>query len=76
VDGALLVGAGFTAYTLGLRNACEAEYIAAADNSRRSLTSNERRPLTAGFCFSPGYSTAVFVLTAAVLISVRTVLGG
>jgi nickel/cobalt transporter (NiCoT) family protein len=72
---ALLVGAGLTAYTLGVRHACETEYIAAIDNSRRSLRRNGKRPLTAGFCFSLGYSTAVFVLTAAVLISVRTVLG-
>jgi high-affinity nickel-transport protein len=72
---ALLVGAGLTAYLGGLRHACVAEHIAAVDIIRRSLTSNGKRPLTAGFCFSLGYSTTVFVLTTVVLIGVRTVLG-
>ena len=53
---------GLTAYTLGLRHAFDADHIAAIDNSRCKLMSEEQRPLTVGFLFAPGHHTIVFVL--------------
>jgi high-affinity nickel-transport protein len=65
--GALTVGVGITAYTLGLRHAFDADHIAAVDNATRKLMAEGRRPLSVGFWFSLGHSTVVFVL--AVIIS-------
>ena len=65
--GALTVGVGVTAYTLGLRHAFDADHITAIDNTTRKLMAEGRRPLSVGFWFSLGHSTIVFAL--AVLIS-------
>src|SRR6187200_2609781 len=65
------VGLGFTAYTLGLRHAFDADHIAAIDNTTRKLMAEGQRPLSVGFFFSLGHSTIVFVLGAIVVAGVR-----
>ena len=56
------LGLGFTAYTLGLRHAVDADHIAAIDNTTRKLLAEGKRPLGVGFFFSLGHSTVVFAL--------------
>jgi high-affinity nickel-transport protein len=74
-QGAIALGAGITAYTLGLRHAFDADHIAAIDNTTRKLMGEGQRPLSVGFCFSLGHSTVVFALGALVVAGVRG-LGG
>src|SRR6478735_6995880 len=73
--GALGVGVGLTAYTLGLRHAFDADHIAAIDSTTRKLMADGQRPLSVGFFFSLGHSTIVFLLGALVVAGVRG-LGG
>jgi high-affinity nickel-transport protein len=73
--GAITVGVGITAYTLGLRHAFDADHIAAIDNTTRKLMSEGRRPLSAGFFFALGHSTVVLVLALLLAAGVRA-LGG
>ena len=73
--GAITVGAGLTAYTLGLRHAFDADHIAAIDNTTRKLMSEGRRPLSVGFFFALGHSTVVLVLALLLAAGVRA-LGG
>ncbi|HEY3019533.1 MAG TPA: hypothetical protein VGJ32_05035 [Solirubrobacteraceae bacterium] len=60
--GAVGVGVGLTAYTLGLRHAFDADHIAAIDGTTRKLMAEGQRPLSVGFFFSLGHSTVVFAL--------------
>jgi high-affinity nickel-transport protein len=71
--GALGVGVGLTAYTLGLRHAFDADHIAAIDNTTRKLMGDGQRPLSVGFWFSLGHSTVVLGLGAGVMLGVRGV---
>src|SRR6478736_1375987 len=73
--GALGVGVGITAYTLGMRHAFDADHIAAIDNTTRKLMADGQRPLSVGFFFSLGHSTIVFALAALFAVGVRS-LGG
>ena len=73
--GAITVGAGLTAYTLGLRHAFDADHIAAIDNTTRKLMAAGRRPLSVGFFFALGHSTVVLVLALLLAAGVRA-LGG
>ena len=73
--GALTVGVGLTAYTLGMRHAFDADHIAAIDNTTRKLMAEGKRPLSTGFWFSLGHSTIVFALTFLVSVGVRAVDG-
>ncbi len=76
VDGAVFgVGLGVTAYTLGMRHAFDADHIAAIDNTTRKLVADGRRPLSAGFWFSLGHSTIVFVLVALLAFGVKALAG-
>src|SRR5690349_4223773 len=75
VGGALGVGVGITAYTLGLRHAFDADHIAAIDNTTRKLMADGQRPLGVGFFFSLGHSTIVFALGLLVVFGVRGVGG-
>jgi high-affinity nickel-transport protein len=61
--GALGIGLGVTAYTLGMRHAFDADHIGAIDNTTRKLVADGRRPLTVGFWFSLGHATVVLALT-------------
>jgi high-affinity nickel-transport protein len=73
--GALTIGIGLTAYTLGLRHAFDADHIAAIDNTTRKLMAEGKRPLSVGFWFSLGHSTIVFALALLISIGVRSLNG-
>jgi high-affinity nickel-transport protein len=73
--GAITVGVGLTAYTLGLRHAFDADHIAAIDNTTRKLAAGGLRPLSVGFFFALGHSTVVLVLALLLAAGVRA-LGG
>jgi nickel/cobalt transporter (NiCoT) family protein len=70
--GALTLGTGLTAYTLGLRHAFDADHISAIDNTTRKLMAQGKRPLSVGFFFSLGHSTIVFALSFLFAIGVRS----
>src|SRR5262245_5680628 len=74
-SGALTIGIGVTAYTLGLRHAFDADHISAIDNTTRTLMAEGKRPLSVGFWFSLGHSTTVFGLALVVSIGVRSLDG-
>jgi nickel/cobalt transporter (NiCoT) family protein len=64
-DGALFgLGLAFTAFTLGIRHALDADHIAAIDNTTRKLADNEAVPVSVGFWFALGHSTVVVVAVA------------
>ncbi|MGB9012307.1 MAG: HoxN/HupN/NixA family nickel/cobalt transporter [Aeromicrobium sp.] len=75
-QGALGLGLGVTAYTLGMRHAFDVDHIAAIDNTTRTLLSDrqatERRPLSVGFWFSLGHSSIVLGLCLLLALGVRT----
>jgi nickel/cobalt transporter (NiCoT) family protein len=73
--GAVGLGVGITAYTLGLRHAFDADHIAAIDNTTRRLIGEGQRPLSVGFFFSLGHSSIVLALGVAIGFGVRG-LGG
>jgi len=73
--GAFTVGAGVTAYTLGLRHAFDADHISAIDNTTRKLMSEGKRPLSVGFWFSLGHSTVVFALAFLLSIGIKSLAG-
>src|SRR4029079_13152096 len=54
----VLLGTSLLAYGLGLRHAIDADHIAAIDNVTRKLMHEGQRPITVGFFFSLGHSTA------------------
>src|SRR5918911_5566599 len=72
---AFSVGVGLTAYTLGMRHAFDADHIAAIDNTTRKLMEDGQRPLSVGFWFSLGHSSAVFALALLLAFGVRTLAG-
>jgi high-affinity nickel-transport protein len=74
-SGAFTVGVGFTAYTLGMRHAFDADHIAAIDNATRKLMNEDKRPMSVGFFFSLGHSTIVFVLAFGFAIGIRALSG-
>jgi nickel/cobalt transporter (NiCoT) family protein len=74
-SGAFTVGVGFTAYTLGMRHAFDADHIAAIDNTTRKLMNEGRRPLSVGFFFSLGHSTIVFALAFCFALGIRALSG-
>ncbi len=65
------LGVGFTAYTLGMRHAFDADHIATIDNTTRKLLHDGTRPHATGFFFSAGHATVVFVLAVLVALGVR-----
>jgi high-affinity nickel-transport protein len=73
--GALTIGIGLTAYTLGLRHAFDADHISAIDNTTRKLMAEGKRPLSVGFWFSLGHSTIVFALAFLLAIGVKSLSG-
>jgi high-affinity nickel-transport protein len=73
--GAVGVGLGLTAYTLGLRHAFDADHIAAIDGTTRKLVAQGRRPASVGFFFALGHSTVVFGAAALVALGLH-VAGG
>ncbi len=73
--GALGIGTGVLAYTLGMRHAFDADHIAAIDNTTRKFMAEGKRPMSTGFFFSLGHSTIVFMLTLLLGVGVHE-LGG
>ena len=71
----VLGGLGVLAYTFGLRHAFDADHIAAIDNTTRKLLAEGRRPLGAGFFFSLGHSSVVFVLATGLALATHAVGG-
>jgi len=69
------IGAGITAYTLGMRHAFDADHIAAIDTTTRKLLHDGARPHATGFFFSAGHSTVVFALALLIALGVRGVGG-
>jgi nickel/cobalt transporter (NiCoT) family protein len=74
-SGAFTIGLGFTAYTLGLRHAFDADHISAIDNTTRKLMAERKRPLSVGFWFSLGHSTVVFALALLFSLGIRALEG-
>src|SRR5690349_20265379 len=64
---------GGVAYMLGLRHAFDADHISAIDNTTRKLLQSGKKPVGAGFFFSPGHSTVVFLIAAALGLAVKAV---
>src|SRR5256885_9481801 len=71
--GAVGVGLGLTAYTLGLRHAFDADHIAAIDGTTRKLMAEGRRPVGVGFFFALGHSTVVLAVAGLVALGVGAV---
>src|SRR6476646_4770033 len=70
--GALTIGLGVAAYTLGLRHAFDADHISAIDNTTRKLMAEGKRPLSVGFWFSLGHSTIVVTLTLLLAVGLKS----
>lgn len=60
------LGTAFLAYSLGLRDAVDADHIAAIDNVTRKMMQAGVRPVAVGFMFSLGHSTIVLVGAATI----------
>ena len=73
--GGLAVGTGLTAYTLGLRHAFDADHITAIDNATRKLMAEGKPAVSAGFFFSLGHSTVVFVLAFLFATGIKEIAG-
>jgi high-affinity nickel-transport protein len=71
-----ILALGGLAYTFGLRHAFDADHIAAIDNTTRKLLQDGRKPVGVGFFFSLGHSTVVFLVAAALGLTVKWVLDG
>ncbi|MGO9172929.1 MAG: HoxN/HupN/NixA family nickel/cobalt transporter [Rhodomicrobium sp.] len=68
-DYPIQLGTAFLAYTFGLRHAVDADHIAAIDNVTRKLMQEGKRPAAAGFYFSLGHSTIVWLGSAAIALT-------
>jgi len=75
-SGALGIGLGVTAYTLGMRHAFDVDHIAAIDNTTRKLLADREptqdRPMSVGFWFSLGHSSIVLGLCLLLALGVRS----
>ena len=72
-SGVLGVGAGLTAYVLGVRHALDADHIASIDNTTRKLVGEGTPSLSTGFWFSLGHSSVVFFASLLLVMGVRSV---
>jgi high-affinity nickel-transport protein len=71
-----ILALGGLAYTFGLRHAFDADHIAAIDNTTRKLLQDGRKPVGVGFFFSLGHSTVVFLIAAALGLTVKWIVDG
>ena len=60
---------------LGVRHAFDADHIASIDNTTRKLVGEGRPSVSAGFWFSLGHSSVVFVASLLLVAGVRSVAG-
>jgi high-affinity nickel-transport protein len=65
---AVLVGAGLTAYLLGIRHAFDADHIVAIDNTVRRISLEKRDSSLVGLFFSLGHSTIVLAAGVAIAL--------
>ena len=68
-----MAGLGLAAYLFGLRHGFDADHIAAVDDTTRYLLQKGRSPVGAGFFFSLGHSTVVFLLAVALALATSRV---
>jgi high-affinity nickel-transport protein len=71
-----ILALGGLAYTFGLRHAFDADHISAIDNTTRKLLQDGRKPVGVGFFFSLGHSTVVFIIAAALGLTVKWIVDG
>jgi high-affinity nickel-transport protein len=71
-----ILALGGLAYTFGLRHAFDADHISAIDNTTRKLLQDGRKPVGVGFFFSLGHSTVVFLIAAALGLTVKWIVDG
>src|SRR6267143_1519327 len=71
-----ILALGGLAYTFGLRHAFDADHISAIDNTTRKLLQDGGKPVGVGFFFSLGHSTVVFLIAAALGLTVKWILDG
>jgi high-affinity nickel-transport protein len=71
-----ILALGGLAYTFGMRHAFDADHIAAIDNTTRKLLQDGRKPVGVGFFFSLGHSTVVFIIAAALGLTVKWIVDG
>src|ERR1700687_1408992 len=71
-----ILALGGLAYTFGLRHAFDADHIAAIDNTTRKLLRDGHKPVGVGFFFSLGHSTVVFLIAAALGLTVKWIVDG
>ena len=71
-----ILALGGLAYTFGLRHAFDADHISAIDNTTRKLLQDGRKPVGVGFFFSLGHSTVVFIIAAALGLTVKWIVEG
>ena len=69
------LGVAFTAWTLGVRHAFDADHISAIDNVTRKLMADGRRPLGTGFFFALGHSTVVVAVGVGITVAAKAVFG-
>jgi len=68
-----LLSVGLLAYVFGLRHACDADHIAAIDNTTRKLSNEGKKPLGVGLFFSLGHSTIVILLAIGLAVATNIV---
>jgi high-affinity nickel-transport protein len=71
-----ILALGGLAYTFGLRHAFDADHISAIDNTTRKLLQDGHKPVGVGFFFSLGHSTVVFLVAAALGLTVKWIFDG
>src|SRR5882672_6995999 len=71
-----ILALGGLAYTFGLRHAFDADHIAAIDNTTRKLLQDGKKPVGVGFFFSLGHSSVVFLIAAALGLTVKWIVDG
>ena len=69
------LGVAFTAWTLGVRHAFDADHISAIDNVTRKLMAEDKRPLSTGFFFAIGHSTIVVAVGVGITVAAKAVFG-
>ncbi|MGO0122737.1 HoxN/HupN/NixA family nickel/cobalt transporter [Desulfothermobacter acidiphilus] len=66
-----LLPLGLLAYVFGLRHACDADHIAAIDNTTRKLANEGKKPLGVGTFFSLGHSTIVILMAMGLALATQ-----